>query len=108
MKQISLYEMDMVAGGQPFESDFCCTEMYRAGITYENVFFGADRYYIGKTRISKEKARELMERSEDLWDSLFAESGDLVGFIREWKRMLWVMYGISWDGQLGTYSFHVR
>lgn len=103
-KELKLGILDTVSGGQPFECSYNGTDLERAGITYQNVIFGKDRYYIGKHRITKELAKTLMDRSVDLWNDKYAESGDLVGFIREWRGVLSSEYGLQWDGSFGDYS----
>ncbi len=96
-------EMTATAGGHPFEESFGDAALYRAGITYVNCVFGADEYWIGSTRISKDQAKMFRALSTKLWNDNFKDTADLVGFIRAWKNILQVDYGISWDGILGKY-----
>ena len=100
-------EMNTVAGGHPFEECFGDAALYRAGISYVNCIFGADEYWINNTRISKDLARSLRARSTELWNNRYADSADLVGFIREWKSILLNVYGIGWNGAVGTRSVSI-
>ena len=102
-KELNRIEMDQVAGGHPFEDSFWDPDLYRAGISYYNTILGSDEYYIGSTRISKDLARSLRERSRQVWRK-YSDSGDYVSFAREWKAILANDYGIAWDGQIGTYK----
>ena len=102
-KELNHIDMNQVAGGHTFEDCFWDEDLYRAGISYYNTIFGSDEYYIGSTQISKELARSLRERSRQVWRR-YSASGDYVGFAREWKAILANDYGISWDGQIGTYK----
>lgn len=97
-------ELDQIAGGHPFEDCFGDNDLHRAGVTYINTVFGNDEYYIGSTRISKDLARSLRERSRELWKQ-FSSTGDYVAYARIWKQILADEYGISWDGQMGKNSF---
>lgn len=97
-------ELNQVAGGHPFEDCFGDADLHRAGVTYINTAFDSDQYFIGNTRISKELARKLRERSHQVW-SAYSSSGDYVSYARVWKQILANEYGISWDGQLGRNEF---
>ena len=103
-EEMTAAEMETIAGGSPFEDSFADAALYRAGVSFENVCFGSDRFYVGSTQISKELARTLRAESTKLWESKYASSADLVGYLREWKQTLASDYTISWNGQLGTYE----
>ncbi len=103
-KELTDAEAEIVAGGSPFEDCFGDDALYRAGVSYENVCFGSDRYYVGSTKIDKELARTLRSESTKLWNSKYAASADLVGYLREWKQVLASSYSIDWNGRLGTYE----
>lgn len=102
-KELTSEELNSVAGGHPFESSFGDNALYRAGVSYVNTIFGADEYYIGTLKISKDQARELREYSTNVWKK-YSASGDYIGYAREWKQILQDEYGISWDGQIGSYK----
>ena len=104
MNELSMEEMEQAAGGHPFEDCFGDIALYRAGVTYVNVVFGSDRYYIGSTQIDKELARQLRAESTEIWKAYFAESGDFVGFAQLWKAILATKDGISWNGLMGEYQ----
>ena len=78
--------------------------MYRAGISFDRTFFGTNGYRIGSTVISRNTAEEMREKSMKIWNDKYAEKGDLVGFIREWKQELKNEYNIDWDGRIGDYK----
>lgn len=101
---LDLEALDMVAGGHPFESVYADDDLHRAGVSYVNTVFDYDKYYIGNTRISKEKAMELRSRSAELWKD-YASTGDYVAYARVWKTILRDEYGISWNGEIGHNSF---
>ena len=103
-KELTDAETEIVAGGSPFEDCFGDTALYRAGVSFENVCFGSDRYFVGSRQIDKELARKLRSESTKLWDSKYAGSADMVGYLREWKQVLADDYNIDWNGRLGTYE----
>lgn len=108
IKKISMEEASMICGGYIGESEIGSEarckyiDIYRSGITYVGCFFGYDEFYIGSRRISKNLADELTVKGRDLWEKNYRESGDLVGFTREWKMILTNDYGINWDGKMGS------
>lgn len=104
VKELRKEELEIVAGGGFYESVYVDENTYRAGISFKSCVFTRDEYWIGSTRISKELAGLLRERSKDIWMRKYSQSGDLVGFIREWKQILKSDYGIEWDGKTGTRS----
>ncbi len=103
-KELTDAETEIVAGGSPFEDCFGDVALYRAGVSFENVCFGSDRYFVGSRQIDKELARKLRSESTKLWDSKYAGSADMVGYLREWKQVLASDYNIDWNGRLGTYE----
>ncbi len=105
-RKLTVQELDQIAGGHPFEDCFWDEDLYRAGVSYYNTVFGDDEYYIGSTRISKDLARLLREKSKNVWRK-YAASGDYLNYAREWKALLANQYNIDWDGQIGTYKFQV-
>ena len=102
--EMTMAEMESVAGGHPFEEAFYDTALYRAGVSFVNVVFGDDEFYVNGRRISKSTAKELRERSSKLWKAKYAESGDYVAYAREWKEILDDDYGLNWNGLMGTYK----
>ncbi len=104
IKELNLDELNEAAGGHPFEEAFADDNLYRAGVSFRNTIFGSDEFYVNSTRISKETARTLRSESKKLWNSKYAASADLVGYLREWKQVLANNYGLTWDGTLGTYK----
>ena len=96
--------MECVAGGHPFEEAFYDTALYRAGVSFVNVIFGSDKFYVNDQKISKDTAKELRKKSSELWKEHYAESGDYVAYAREWKKILKDEYGLNWNGLMGTYS----
>ena len=105
MTELSFEEMETVVGGHELEEKFADAALYRAGVSFVNCLFGEDEFYVGSTRISKSLAKALRARSSALWSASYAESGDMVGYLREWKSILANEYGLSWNGQLGTYDW---
>ncbi|MBR2434791.1 MAG: hypothetical protein IKB22_04905 [Lentisphaeria bacterium] len=103
-KELTDAETEIVAGGSPFEDCFGDIALYRAGVSFENVCFGSDRYFVGSKKIDKELARTLRSESTKLWNSKYASSADMVGYLREWKQVLASDYNIDWNGRLGTYE----
>ncbi|MBQ8137500.1 MAG: hypothetical protein IJ174_08720 [Clostridia bacterium] len=103
--EMTMKEMELVAGGHPFEECFGDISLYRAGVSYVNVTLGYDEYYVGDREISKDLAKELRERSKTLWKNSYSESGDYVAYAKEWKGILANDYGISWNGLMGTYRY---
>ena len=104
--------LETVAGGQPFESSFGGSTLYRSGVSYANTVFGSDVYTIKNSQhqpvgISKDTAWNLREESEKLWKSKYADSADFIGYAREWKQILADKHGIDWDGSLGDYKFQL-
>ena len=104
MEELTHAELETAAGGHPFEECFGDTARYRAGVSYQNVVFGSDRYYVGSTQISKSLAKTLRSESKKLWEDKYSKQADLVGYLREWKQILDDKYDIEWDGKLGTYE----
>ena len=102
--ELNEMEMATIAGGSPFEECFADSALYRAGVTFDNVCFGKDRFYVGSTRISKELARTLRSKSTELWNSKYSASADFVGYLREWKQTLQNEYHLQWNGQVGDYN----
>lgn len=100
-EEMTYEEMETVAGGHPFEECFGDTALYRAGVSYQNVIFGSDRYYVGSKQISKDLAKTLRAESDKLWKSKYEAQADLVGYLREWKEILDDKYDIEWDGTPG-------
>lgn len=107
MNEVGLEELETAAGGHPFEESFGDIRLYRAGVSYVNCAIGADEYYVGSQRITKDLARTLRSESTELWRSKYAEKADLVGYLRDWKQTLSSKYSINWNGQMGEYSFHM-
>lgn len=101
IKELDLETLEEVTGGHPFEEKFGDNDLHRAGVTFVDVFFGDDEYYIGSVRISKDLARELRSRSAAVWRN-YSASGSYVDYAREWKLILLNEYGISWNGAIGT------
>ena len=104
VQELGLNELETVSGGHPFEESFGDINLYRAGVSYVNVCFGDDEYYVGSTRISKDLAKALRERSMAFWKAGYAATGDYVQYARAWKQILANEYGIAWDGLMGSYS----
>ncbi len=104
--EITMEQLECVAGGQPFEEAFADTALYRAGVSFVNVIFGSDEFYVNGTAISKDTAKDLREKSKKLWKEKYAQSGDYVAYAREWKQVLKDDYDLSWNGLMGTYSVH--
>ena len=104
MRELTRNEIDTVSGGGFYESYYGDANLYRAGISYVNCAFTLDEYWIGDTRISKDTAIAMRERSMKIWQDKYSESGNLVGFIKEWRMILLNEYGIKWDGKCGEYS----
>lgn len=103
MQEMDQEQLETVAAGNCLEAGgIAGWDAYRAGITCDINFFTGDKYSIGGTQISKDKAILLKQESKALWSSKYAEAGDLVGFIREWRGILSSKYGIQWNGQIGT------
>lgn len=97
-------ELSLVYGGSFLEGEIGggkYIDIYRAGVTYVNCAFGSDEFYIGGTRISKQTADSIVRQSRELWSSKYQASGDLIGFSREWKIILFNDFGIIWDGKMG-------
>ena len=102
-QEMDQQQMKTVAAGSCIEEGgIAGWDAYRAGITCNINFFSGDTFSIGGTQISKEKAKLLKDESTAIWKSKYAEAGDLVGFIREWKGILISKYGIQWNGRVGT------
>ena len=106
IRTLTREELALAAGGHPFEESFADAALYRAGVSFVNCVFGRDEYYVGSRRIDKELARTLRSESTVLWKEKYADSANLVDFMREWKQVLNDKYSISWDGRLGTHSCH--
>ena len=104
MRELNHDEIGAVSGGGFYESAYGDENLYRAGISYVNCAITRDEYWIGSTRISKDTAITMRERSMKIWKDKYSESGDLVGFIKEWRKILLYEYNISWDGKCGEYS----
>lgn len=106
-------ELSTVCGGSCLESeigsdDGCkYIDIYRSGVTYVNCAFGADEFYVGSKRISKDLANELTVSGRNLWRDKYAKAGDLVGFTKEWRMILKNTYGIDWDGKMGERKLSV-
>ena len=100
-EEMTYEEMETVAGGHPFEECFGDTALYRAGVSYQNVIFGSDHYYVGSKQISKDLAKTLCAESDKLWKSKYEAQADLVGYLREWKEILDDKYDIVWDSTPG-------
>ena len=98
-------ELNMVNGGTIFGAECANAEAFRAGISMKYCFVTAHEFYIGSTRISKDQAFEIYEKSCKVWKERYAATGDLVGFTREWKQVLKRDYGIDWDGKAGERTF---
>ena len=100
--------LSRVCGGSFWEGEIGdkYIDIYRAGVTYVNTAFTADKFYIGSKQISKEYADKLVSRSMKLWKQSYEKSGDLIGFTREWKSIL-ASEGIEWDGRMGEYKVSV-
>ena len=112
MKEMNQETLETIAGGHPFESCFGGAALYRSGVSYANTCFGSDVYSIKNSQhqavnISKDTAWTLREESNKLWNSKYANSGDFVGFAREWKQTLADKYNLDWDGSLGNYKFQL-
>lgn len=110
IKILTEEEAFKVCGGNILESEIGGAkyiDIYRAGVSFKKSFFGDDEFYIGGTRISKETADNIVRQSRVLWISKYMDSGDLVGFTKEWKAVLMNDYGVTWDGIMGKYSFKV-
>lgn len=102
-QEMDQQEMETVAAGTCLEAGgIAGWAAYRAGITCNINFFNGDTFFIGSTQISKDQAASLKAESTAIWNSKYAEAGDLVGFIREWKGILNSKYGIQWNGRVGT------
>ena len=104
LEELTAADMEPIAGGSPFESSFADSALYRAGVSFENVCFGSDRFYIGSQQISKDLARTLRDESTKLWNAKYAQTANLVDYMREWKETLASKYNISWNGKLGSYA----
>lgn len=110
IKQLTDDELSTVSGGSFWEPDICGgnrIDIYRAGITYVNCAFGDDEYYIGSKRISKDQADKLSLRAKAIWKDQYQPSADMVGFFKEWKKILMDDYSIAWDGRMGQYKVQV-
>ncbi len=104
MNELTLDTLSTAAGGHPFEEAFADKALYRAGVSFKNTFFGSDEFYVNGTRISKDLARTLRDESTRVWFGSYAAYGDMVGYMREWKKTLKDKYNLDWNGQMGTYS----
>ncbi len=104
MNEVDLDTLSTAAGGHPFEECFYDKALYRAGVSFANTIFGSDEFYVNGTQISKDLARTLRAESTKVWNERYASSGDLVGYLREWKGTMKNKYGLDWNGQLGTYK----
>lgn len=102
LEEMTYEEMEPIAGGHPFEECFGDTALYRTGVSYQNVIFGSNRYYVGSKQISKDLAKTLRAESYKLWKSKYEVQADLVGYLREWKEILDDKFDIEWDGTPGV------
>lgn len=102
--ELTAAEMETVAGGSFLEETFADIALYRAGVSYDNCAFGADRFRVGDKAISKELARKLRDESTKLWNEKYRDSADMVGYLREWAQVLSDEHNIEWDGRLGRYQ----
>ncbi len=106
LQTLTEQEMAKIVGGHALEESFADAALYRAGVSYVFCFFGSDEYYVGSTRISKALAKELRAISTYIWNSQFAEEGDMINYLKAWKDILQHNYGINWNGEVGSYSCH--
>lgn len=112
--ELNQEDLDSVSGGSIFEADIGWSwkakyaDYYRLGICQTKGTFTADVYSIaspnGRIYLAKDTAETILKDGTNLWRSSYRESGDLVGFWREWKGILKNKYGIEWDGSIGGRS----
>ena len=109
-KELTAEELSTVNGGGFWEGEagggkgVKYSDYWRCGISFKACAFTRDEYYIGGTRISKDKAETIVLHGNEVWKK-YKDSADLVGFTREWKQILNNTYGIQWNGACGSKSF---